>query len=228
MRRSPPSSRSASRIAGALALALAAGAPGRSSAAPLPTERSAWSVLESKATAIADRNHSSGWAYVISGGVALAGSIPGYYLSEDVFARAVYSVGQTLGVAAIGYGSYLVLVDDDATRFQRIVSKVETLSARERNELAAGFLLESADRARAVRRIRVITHGLTAGLNFLNGATTSHRELKTALFFLGGINTIAALSFGLTRSEEEKLTETWSIGLGAGGSGGRLALRLRF
>ncbi|MBC7385880.1 MAG: hypothetical protein H7301_06930 [Cryobacterium sp.] len=63
---------------------------------------------------------------------------------------------------------------------------------------------ENAQRARAGRRIRVITHSLTAGLNLMNGFTTSSRELKSALFFLGGINVLAAIHYAFTETEEEK------------------------
>jgi hypothetical protein len=169
--------------------------------APPPTLY--YSILREKAHAIEERNTTEGWAYVISGGVALAASIPGYYLSEDVFARSVYSLGETLAVGAVGYGSYLILVSDDYVRFVRILESSPTLSPAEREKLAYEFLNENAKRARAVRKIRVISHSLTAGLNFLNGATTENRDLRTALYFIGAINVLAALSFLFKASEEE-------------------------
>lgn len=172
------------------------------------TSLAPYQMLKEKSETIASKNSLDGWAYVVSGGLALGFAIPAYYLSEDVFAQTIYSVGQTLGVAAVGYGSYLLLVEDDYTRFYRVIEKVPGLSESERNQIALGFLRENARRAHNVRMIRVITHGLTAGLNFLNAATSSNRELKTALFFLGGINTLAVLSFGLGRSEEEKFAES--------------------
>lgn len=162
-----------------------------------------YSVLREKAHAIEERNTTEGWAYVISGGIALAASIPGYYLSDDVFARSVYSLGETLAVGAVGYGSYLILVSDDYVRFVRILESSPTLSSAEREKLAYEFLNENAKRAKAVRKIRVISHSLTAGLNFLNGATTENRDLRTALYFIGAINVLAALSFLFKASEEE-------------------------
>jgi hypothetical protein len=162
--------------------------------------------LRAKATAVSAENHANGWAYVISGTVSLGVSVPGYFLSEDVFAKAVYSITETLGAASVGYGAYLLLVDDDFTRFERILARAE-LTPEERNRLARRFLEENADRARNVRKIRVISHSLTAGLNFLNAATSSQRDLSTALYFVGGINTLAAITFAFRKSEEEKLTE---------------------
>lgn len=171
---------------------------------------SSYSVLEGKAEKLSEKNHTNGWGYIISGGLVLGISIPGFYLSEDIFARAIYSIGQTLGVASVGYGSYLVLVDNDYTRFLRILNQ-SGVPQKEKEILASSFLEENAGRAGNVRKIRVITHSLTAALNYTNALTTSQRELKTALFFLGGINTLAALSFGIGKSEEEELVRSRSL-----------------
>jgi hypothetical protein len=168
----------------------------------------AWELLDSKSTELSNSNHSNGIAYLISGGAALAISLPGYYLSDDVFAKTVYSLTETLSVASVGYGTYLMLIDDDVTRFVRIVKGSPGVGAQARNQLATAYLHESADRARNVRKIRVISHGLTAALNFVNGVTSSQKDLATALYFLGGVNTLAAVGFAISKSDEEKLVES--------------------
>jgi hypothetical protein len=175
-----------------------------------PTSQNAYDILNQKAEIIHSENLSNGWAYIISGSIVLGFSIPATYLSSDPLAQAVYSISQTLGVAAVGYGSYLVLIDNEYTRFHHIITSLSDLSVHQKNHLSQAFLLENSDRARNVRKIRVITHGLTALLNFVSALTTSHVELQTALFFLGGINTLAALNFALTWSEEEKLYKSIS------------------
>jgi len=164
----------------------------------------AFDMLEKKANSTLEFDHYEGWGYLVSGGAALALSIPAYYLTDDVFAKAIYSVTETLGVASVGYGSYLVLVDDDTTRFVRIVKSVPKLTRSQENQLATSYLRENADRARAVRKIRVISHALTAILNFVNAATSSNQNLAEALYFVGGVNTLAAIGFAITRSDEEK------------------------
>lgn len=146
--------------------------------------------------------------------------MPGYYLSEDVFAKGVYSLTETISVASIGYGSYLLLVDNDLSRFVRIVKSVPGLSRAERDKLADSYLVENADRARNVRKIRVISHGLTAALNFLNGVTASQENLAQALYFIGGVNTLAAIGFAFSRSDEEKALDA----RGAGGTQRRASL----
>lgn len=205
----------------------------------LPGHESAFQLLKTKSDLIAAEHCTNGWAYVISGGLTLAVAVPAYYLSEDIFAKAIYGVAQTIGVGAVGYGSYLVLVADDHTRMTRLIQSMPDLTPSQRDRLARAFLVENAERARNVRKIRVISHSLTAALNISSGLTASQRELQTALLFIGGINTLAALSFAFSRSEEEKLADTLasaSGGLraapflvsGVRGEGAGLALTLDF
>ena len=141
----------------------------------------------------------------MSGAVTLGISIPGYYLSQDTFARVIYSVGETLGVGAVGYGFYLVLVSDEYSRFNRTIESTKELSRESRAALSKTFLEENADRSRNTRRMRAISHSLMGGLNVLNAFTASHQELKTALFFVGGVNFLVALSCLVGSSEEEAL-----------------------
>jgi hypothetical protein len=228
---SPPKSRCSSRLAAITAIAAACGAllaAAPSRAAPQPEAGGTYRMLKEKSVELAESNRVAGWSYVVSGGILVGVSIPAFYLSTDPFARAIFSLGETLGVASVGYGSYLVLVSDDYTRFVRIVDAARVGPA-ERERLADGFLRETASRAASVRKIRVISHGLTAGLNLLNAFTSSQRDLKTALYFLGGINTLAALNFALRPSDEERLARRTQLALippvdGAGG----LALSFRF
>ena len=170
-------------------------------------ETDAFELLQKKAELADAHAKYEGWGYLISGGVALGISVPAYYLSQDVFAKAIYSVTETLGVAAVGYGSYQVLVDDDMTRFVRVVKSVPGLTRSQREQFAMSYLRENADRARNLRRIRVISHGLTAALNLVNAVTSSNANLSDALYFVGGVNALAAFSFAIGKSDEEKALE---------------------
>jgi len=189
----------------------------------------AFTYLSLKENELRKQNQTTGWAYMISGTLVLGVSIPGYYLSNDTFARVIYSLGETLGVAAIGYGSYLAFVDTENARFVRVLDSVPSLQASEKEALSRAYLRESADRGKSVRKVRAISHGLTAALNFTNALTSSQSELKTALFFIGGVNLLAAASFTLGQSDEEKTAEKVMgkprASLELGGPGIQLALR---
>ncbi|MEK7689811.1 MAG: hypothetical protein AAB425_02195, partial [Bdellovibrionota bacterium] len=130
------------------------------------------------------------------------------YLSEDLFAQLIYTLGQNVGVAAVAYGTYQVMIPGEEARFAKILSGTPGLTNQNREDLARGFYRETAARARNLRWIRVISHGLSASLNFMNAATTGHTELRLTLLFLGSINTLATLGFGFKESEEEKLYES--------------------
>lgn len=166
---------------------------------------SAFDYLSERSDTLRKNNSIKGWGYVISGGVALGVSIPGYYLSSDIFARTIYSLGQTVGIGAIGYGAYLILVDDEMIRYHKIIASQKSLSDLQKNQLAKAFLEETAAQAKRTRHLRALTHGLMAGLNVLNGATAEHVELRTALFFLGGVNTLVSLTNLFTTTDEEKV-----------------------
>ena len=88
--------------------------------APLPVQtQDAYGLLKKKAEVIEKENRANGWAYIVSGGIALGVSIPAYYLSDDLFAKVIYTAGETLGIAAVGYGSYLVLIENEYRKFDQ-------------------------------------------------------------------------------------------------------------
>ncbi len=178
---------------------------------PAPKPISAYDLLVSRANSFEKENHVNGWGYIVSGGAVLAISIPGYYVSKDTFAQVVYSVGQTLGVGAVSYGASLVLLDNEYTSFNNILKADPSLTPESKELLAHAFFHEAANRARQGRKIRFVFHSLTGGLNFLNAITTTSPDLRSALYFLGGINTLAAIHYFFSPSEEEKTAERLEV-----------------
>lgn len=168
---------------------------------------SAWTVLNEKADRVENERLSRGWGYVVSGAVATAVSVPAYFLSQDIFSKAVFSISQNLGVAAVGYGGYLVSVNDELVGFRQMLRSVPEVTPRARESLARHYLIQNGETVRRVRRIRMITHGLTAGLNFTNALTSSNQELKNSLYFLGGINLLAVIGLAFEKTDEEKLEQ---------------------
>jgi hypothetical protein len=168
------------------------------------TATPAYTALERKAIQSERTNHVNGWGYIISGAAVMALSIPAFYATEDVFGKAIYSVGQNLGLGAVTYGASMVLLDDDYVRFHKIIKDTPNLTPENKEALSRAFFIESAERAKQSRHIRFIGHSLGAGLNFVNAATASNSDLRAALYFIGGINTLAAISFHFRESDEEK------------------------
>lgn len=204
---SAPNCRSSFKRLGLLLVLFLIAALSAEKPAVASSENSTFEMLQKKSEAAEIKSNYEGWGYLISGGVAMGISLPAYYLSDDVFAKAIYSITQTIGVAAVGFGSYQLLVDDDMTRFIRIVKTVPSLSPAQRDQFALSYLREGADRARNLRKIRVISHGLTAALNLVNAYTSSNADLSEALYFIGGVNALAAVSFAIGQSDEERALE---------------------
>ncbi|MBI4924838.1 MAG: hypothetical protein HY843_02850 [Bdellovibrio sp.] len=167
--------------------------------------------LHKKSANLNLENKTNGWAYMISGALVLGGSIPGYYLSKEIFSKVIYTAGQNFGIAGIGYGAYLAFIDNDYKRFENILQKTPELTREQKNKLAYYFFKDRAEQAKRIRMIRVVSHGLSAGLNILNGLTSDSKELGLALFFLGGVNVLASIGLLFSQSAEEKmLTSSFS------------------
>jgi hypothetical protein len=136
-----------------------------------------------------------GVSYIISGGIAITGGLIGYYSSQDIFSQVVYSVAQTVGIAAVGYGAYTMALGDDHRVFYETLRDTRDLTPRQRDELVKSYFDLEQKRERKSRTIKAITYGLVALLNGYNGFTATNSDLKTALYFVAGVNGLASISF---------------------------------
>lgn len=168
----------------------------------------AWSLLEQKATKLERENEINGWGYIISGGLVLSLAIPGYYLTEDVFAKAVYAISQSVALWSISHGSSLLLVDDTTLTFYHTLRSTPGLTLDNKEALSSAFFKESATMARMNRRIGAIAYSLGAALQFVNGATASNSDLRAAEYFVGSISALAAINCIFRKSDEERTAES--------------------
>lgn len=136
----------------------------------------------------------NGYSYIISGSLAFVGGIAGAAVANDPLENGVYTVFQTIGVASIGYGAYQLRIGDDERQFFETIH-YSRLDARSRFLALQAHEGQRRRREEKDRLIRVVTHGLIAALNFYNGSVQENKSLKTGLYFIGGVNALAALSF---------------------------------
>lgn len=172
----------------------------------------AYAYLDQKSAELQAGQILNGWSYIISGGIVLGLSIPGYFLSDEIFSKAIYSLGQTLGVASLGFGFYQLWIDDELIRFHRLLKETPGLSAQNRNALAQRFISSLGEQARRGRSVRALSHTLTAGLNVMNAFTTDAKDLRVALLFIGSINALAGVHAMVSETEEEKLARVLVMG----------------
>ncbi|MBX9769630.1 MAG: hypothetical protein K2X47_20300 [Bdellovibrionales bacterium] len=135
-----------------------------------------------------------GYSYLISGSLAAVGGLVGYYSSADNFAKAVYSISQTIGVAAIGFGGYKLFVGNENKLLYRSI-KATNLSIADREMLLYNYRLQKGAEESRIRKVKALTHGAIALLNIYNAMRESNNDLRTALYFIGGVNFFAAVSF---------------------------------
>lgn len=135
-----------------------------------------------------------GYSYLISGSLAAVGGLVGFYSSSDNFAKAVYSVSQTIGVAAIGFGGYKLFVGNENKLLFRTI-KASNLSLADREMLLYNYRLQKGSEENRIRKVKALTHAAIALLNIYNAVRETNNDLRTALYFIGGVNFFAAVSF---------------------------------
>ena len=136
----------------------------------------------------------NGISYVISGSLALAGGIWGNSIATDAAEKGIYTVFQTIGIASLGYGSYVWQIGGEERSVYQTL-QYSKLTAEQKTQFLQAYVLQKKEKERKDHIIRGITHGLIAGLNFYNASQQSNDSLKNTLNFIGGVNLLAAASF---------------------------------
>ncbi|MEQ1879070.1 MAG: hypothetical protein ABL958_20690 [Bdellovibrionia bacterium] len=142
-----------------------------------------------------EKDRKLGIAYMVSGAAAIVGGTLGYQQTEDPFARTVFTVSQSMGIAAIGYGTFLMEIGHEDRAFHQAVLDTTSLSPQQKDELLGHYLREKRTFEKRARLIRAFTHGFIAALNFYNGSKQKDSNLQSVHYFIGGINLVAAVSF---------------------------------
>ncbi len=157
-------------------------------------ELSSWAEFAAAEQAQIEQDRRDGISHVISGSLALAGGIVGSSVSNDDIEKAMYTVFQSLGVASVGYGAYVWRVGGESRTIYQTLN-TSRMSNEQRDLFLRAYALRKNEQRRRDRMIRAVTHGLIAGVNFLNATQQRDDSLKTSLFFIGAVNALASVSF---------------------------------
>lgn len=164
------------------------GVPG---AAPL-TE---WQAFENAIKNKKSRDRTEGISYLISGTLAVVGGLIGQSSTSDPLERGMYTVFQSIGVASIGYGFYQWKLGDEDRLMLDTISNSRSLSDSQKVEMVRSYRSTKRAREKEQRLIKAVTHGLIAALNIYGATQQKDDNLKNILFFLGGVNTLATVSY---------------------------------
>lgn len=140
-------------------------------------------------------DRTNGLSYIISGGIALVGGLAGANITDDPLEKGVYSLFQTIGIASMGYGAFKWKVGDERRLMINSLAKDKNLNPEQKFSFYTTYYLEKSKIEKNDRAIRAITHGLIAALNFYNGSQQQQGGVKNTLYFIGGANLLAAISF---------------------------------
>jgi hypothetical protein len=157
-------------------------------------DKSNWAEFSHEVELQKERDRRNGYSYVISGSLALIGGIWGNSISEDTAEKGIYTIFQTIGVASVGYGAYVWQIGGEERSIYQTL-QYSKLSPEQKTQFLQAYNFQRKEREHRDRIIRAVTHGLIAGLNFYNATQQCQAGLKNTLFFVGGVNLLAAISF---------------------------------
>jgi hypothetical protein len=72
-----------------------------------------------------------------------------------------------------------------------------SLSDKQKTQVLRAYYYQKKNRLQKERLIKAITHSLIAAVNIYNASQQdeSAKDVRNALYFIGGINTLAAISY---------------------------------
>lgn len=154
-----------------------------------------WSEVRESIRKKDSENYKKGLSYIISGSSALVAGLLGERASVDPVDKAIYSTFQAIGIASVGYGAYRWNVEDEEKLFYNSLEASGSLGPQEKL-----IVMESYHRQRKIREsrervIKAVTHGMVAALNLYGASVQSNENIRSGLYFLAGVNVLAAVSF---------------------------------
>lgn len=153
-----------------------------------------WMEFSREIKRIEDSDYRNGLSYVISGSLALAGGLAGSSMTGDNMEKGIYTVFQTIGIASIGYGAYAWKIGGEERSIYSILQATR-LTNEQKTHFLKVYAQKRQERLQKERVIKAITHALIAGLNLYNAQKQQQDGIKSALYFVGGVNLLAAVGY---------------------------------
>lgn len=154
-----------------------------------------WSTFKDEVRQQIRRDKINGVSYIISGTIAFGGGLVGSGISDDEIEKGIYTVFQTIGVASAGYGLYVWSIGGIERELYSILGNAHGLSDIEKTMILRSYYRHKVQKEKKEKWIKAITHGLIGGLNIYSATQQKDDSIKTALFFVGGINMLATITY---------------------------------
>jgi hypothetical protein len=139
-------------------------------------------------------NQNEGLGYMISGGIALLGGGYGFSHAEKPVEKGFYSIAQSVGLLAIGFGAESFFLKQDDEIFIQVLNSGE-LSSQQKNRMLESYLREKRKRTEDTIWIRRTTFGIAGALNLIYAGQARDQSLRNLLFVTAGAQLVWAFSF---------------------------------
>lgn len=154
-----------------------------------------WNYYSKLALDQEEADRTQGLSYIISGSLAILGGIAGTNVTADPLEKGIYALFQTIGVASVGYGSHKYFIGDEKRLLMRSLRESTDLNNQQKVAFLKIYLNEKKKNQTKENYIKVVTHGLIAAMNIYNASLQQQGSVKNALYFIGGANLLASISF---------------------------------
>ena len=131
---------------------------------------------------------------MISGGIALIGGGYGWSTAEKPVEKGFYSIAQTLGLLAIGYGAEAYFLKQDEEIFLQVINSGE-LSSAQKDRMVESYLKEKKEREENSRWIKRATFGVGGLLSAMNAGQAKDESLKSLLYLAATVQLVWAITF---------------------------------
>lgn len=135
-----------------------------------------------------------GLSYIISGSLGFAGGFVGMDVAKDPLEKGAYTLFQSIGIAAIGYGLYNMQIGTEERKLYELLEQSH-IKPEDKALLFQSYQRMESLRIKKENRIRAISHGMIAALNIYNASMQSPGVIRDSLYFIGVVNVLAAASF---------------------------------
>lgn len=135
-----------------------------------------------------------GLAYMISGAVVAIAAGFAFHGAHSDTEKIAYSFAQSLGIGAVGYGTYKYYIGNYDRSFYHVVSRTEGLTMDQKTALILNYDLEKKWQKQKLTLIAFGTYSLIAIANYFNASQESDPGTKNFLYAIGGVYTLAAIS----------------------------------
>jgi hypothetical protein len=158
------------------------------------SESKDWAEFENYIQTAETYQKKAGVAYMISGAaVAIAASF-GFSNADSSTERIAYAFAQSLGIGAIGYGTYKYYIGNNDRSFYHVVNNTSGLSVENKNALILNYDTEKKWQKQRINWIAIGTYSLIALANYINASRQEDQSTRDALYVIGGVYTLAAIS----------------------------------